>query len=98
MLELNHEKRIRSKQLFETLLKHEQQILDLEPFYPANVTNPGYNVHTPNGFYNQPYQPYSNQPATYAQVPQGYSYPSVANGGVANMSGNPQYVSNVRWN
>ncbi len=93
MLELTPEKRVRSKQLYDTLSKYEQQILDLEEFH---TSSPSHNQYSPNngGYYNQPYQPYT-APQGYVQ-PGTYSYP-VANVGGSG-AGNPQYVQNVRWN
>jgi hypothetical protein len=89
MLELAPEKRVRSKQLYETLSKYEQQILDLEEFHTGQ---PVYNQYAANsGYYNQGYQPYAGG-VGYTQLSTS-SYPAVVNGGI------PQYVQqNVRWN
>ncbi len=66
----------------------------MEPFEISS--NSGYTQYNQNGYYNQPYQPYSNPPS-YPQAPQGYSYPAM-NVGVGNGPNNPQYAQNVRWN
>lgn len=95
LLELNPERRTRSKQLYESLMKFEQQILDLEPF--EIQTSSGYNnQYQVNSYYNQPYQPYSNIPHN-PQPIQGYSYSNMS-GAMGNAPGNPQYMPNVRWN
>ncbi len=90
MLELSPEKRVRSKQLYDTLSKYEQQILDLEEFHTSPPAYNQYNQYTPsnNGYQNQAFQQYAGG-VGYGQ-PAGYSYP---------VGGNAQYVQqNVRWN
>lgn len=94
LLELNPERRTRSKQLYESLMKFEQQILDLEPF--EIQTSSGYSQYPVPNYYNQPYQPYSNLPHN-PQPIQGYSY-SAMGGAIGNVPSNPQYIPNVRWN
>jgi len=94
LLELNPERRTRSKQLYESLMKFEQQILDLEPF--EIQTSSGYSQYPVPSYYNQPYQPYSNLPHN-PQPIQGYSY-SAMGGAIGNVPSNPQYIPNVRWN
>ena len=91
MLELSPVKRVRSKQLYETLSKYEQQILDLEEF---QTSPPAYNQYNQfaaggnNGYQNQVFQQQYAGGLGYGQ-PAGYSYPV----------GNPQYAQqNVRWN
>jgi hypothetical protein len=92
MLELSPVKRVRSKQLYETLSKYEQQILDLEEFQTSPA---GYNQYNQfaaggsNGYPNQVFQQQYAGGLGYGQAA-GYSYPV----------GNPQYAQqqNVRWN
>lgn len=94
MVELNPEKRVRSKQLYGILSQYDAQILDLEPFYPSNQiphSSPGLgygNQVAPNAYYNPPYQ---HQPVTYQQqIINGQQY-------VVPVP-NPQANYNVRWN